>query len=190
MPRTTINICSWLEDPTLIDYYPEMLNNSIMREAEIIISKTVKFSHDDPEDLIIFTCEYFGITEDEFRGSDRSQEFVFARMFFSFFGFEYVANSLSVLGRVMNKNHATVLNGKRKIGLFTLSNTPIRTIYPDFMISHNRRFLCNETKETRRLFEGCTKGKTLRMGDRRICISSPTKPIAQSRFITIQHIYE
>ena len=65
--------------------------------------------------ILHFTSKYFEIEESTLKSKNRKREVVDARFMYMAFGERYTKNSLSKIGSLVNKNHATVLYAKCQV---------------------------------------------------------------------------
>ena len=89
---------------------------------------------------------HYQITENEFSGKSRQRHFVNARGAYYYLSRNLTKNSLKFIGRRVNRDHATVLNGYRLVVDLLEFNTDdinkdieqITTIYNEYVTAKNK----------------------------------------------------
>ncbi len=188
MCRTSFFIGDWLKDPSLVNYTPFDLNKEIQDYAESILKINGMSDQIRLRNILIFTCEYLEVPMRKVISIARQMEYVLARQLYSFFAFEYTNNSYRAIGEPVKRKHCTIIHEIKALRMSTYSNTPLKEIYPDFLHNFKLKFKCDDTLNTKEVFEECTKGKNLQIYDKKVYISSLAKDISDE-FITIRHVY-
>jgi len=186
MYRKSIKLTEWISDFELIDYYPTHLNNKIEHYTEMLLDKTNNIIN--LRDIYTFACDYLQLCEKKAKSRKRNREYVLARKIYSFFSFEYTDCSYRVIGLSMNRSHCSVMWNIKKFYEDLYSNTELKQIFPDLIHNFKLIFKCNDTSETKKVFEKCTQGKTLEVYDKKVYLSA-AHARDYEKYIIIRYVY-
>jgi hypothetical protein len=108
------------------------------------------------ERVLSVVCEHTGVTRDEMISQTRAAEIVAARHAFCYLAYHAINNhTLKEIGKVINRDHATVLHGKNKIQDFIDFDKRVKKLITDLKVKLGG--FCKEDVETNRETNRLTK---------------------------------
>ncbi len=67
------------------------------------------------EDILSFVCNFYSVDVADVKGLKKPNEIVKARQVYSWIALRTTEHTQAAIGRVINRNHATILHGYNKI---------------------------------------------------------------------------
>lgn len=94
----------------------------------------------ETKDALQIICEQIGVTEDEVKGRSRKRDYVIARHIFCFVSHLYYNKRLTQIGRILNRDHSSVIHAIKAVCNEQETNTDFKKTFERICYAINYEF--------------------------------------------------